>query len=335
MKTLTLLMLVLGLAWPGNGFAADVDYFGVIKLQQFYQTNASAPVIGSNGYSFQAFVNASSSFSVTNASVKPSNANPLRTLAPNSDGTIWRFEEAFASQALLDSAYTAGSGFSPVNYAVNMQTVNDGTRSANLNFVLFFSLVSYPGTLQVQNWLAAQNIDHTADFTLTWNTPSVSILPILQLVILDISSNVVYSTPAPFQPGALSGSSTQAIIPAFSLPPGTNLIGHLTVANLGTPNTNSYPGAIGVPALAKDTFFSIVTRPAPLTPHLETRLRSSGNFVLRVSGESNRWYHVQATTTFGAWTNLLTTNSVSGVFDYADPSSSSFPARFYRARTGQ
>jgi hypothetical protein len=335
MRILSSLMLVLGLSWTGNGFAADVDYFGVIKLQQFYQTNASAPVIANNGYSFQAFVNASSSFSVTNATVKPSNTNLLRTLTPNSDGTIWRFEEAFSSQALLDAAYPTGSGFSPVNYAVNMLTVHDGPRSANLNFVLLFSPVSYPGTLQIQNWPAAQTIDHTTDFALTWNTPSVSILSILQLVIMNSASNVIFSTPAPFQPGALSGSSTQAVIPAFSLPPGSNLIGHLTVANLGTPNTNSYPGAIGVPALAKDTYFGIATRAAPLSPRLEIRPPSSGKFAVRVNGETNRVYHLEATATFNSWTNLLTTNSASGVVDYVDPSSTTLPARFYRARIGQ
>src|SRR4051794_11868398 len=110
------LLLLLELAWAGNGRAADVDFFGVIKLQEFYQTNASAPVIGSNGFSFQAFVNASTGFAVTNASVKPSNATPLRTLTPNTDGTIWRFEDAFGSQSSLDAVYPAGSVFSPVTY---------------------------------------------------------------------------------------------------------------------------------------------------------------------------------------------------------------------------
>jgi hypothetical protein len=160
-------------------------------------------------------------------------------------------------------------------------------------------------------------------------------LAILQLLILDSSSNVVYSTPSPFQTGALSASSTQTIVPAFSLPPGTNLIGHLTVANLGTPNTNAYPGAVGVPALAKDVYFSLATRPAPAAPHVEIHSTTDGMKVVRVTAEPNRLLHVEGATIFKGWTNLLTSNSVSGIIEYSDPSSTNLPGRFYRARLGQ
>jgi hypothetical protein len=178
-------------------------------------------------------------------------------------------------------------------------------------------------------------VDSTADFNLVWNNLGGSTIAIVQLLILDSSSNIVFATPAPFQIGALNGASNQCTIPGFSLPAGTNLIGHLTIANPGTPNTNSYPGAGGVPALAKDTYFSMITRPAPARPHLNVRPGSPGYFNLRITGETNRIYHLEGTGDFLSWTTLLTTNSGSGVIDYADPEPVEASRRFYRARVGQ
>lgn len=61
---------------------------------------------------------------VTNATVKPSNTTPLRTLTPDTNGVSLRFEERFDSQAALDSVYPTTSGFSAVSYTTTMHTVN-------------------------------------------------------------------------------------------------------------------------------------------------------------------------------------------------------------------
>jgi hypothetical protein len=335
MKLTSLLAWFLGLLLAFRGSAADANFFGVIKLQQYAQSNASAPIIASNGYSFQAFVNASAKFAITNATVKPGNSTPSRTLTPDSQGLIFRFEDNFPSQSALDATYPNGTFLSPVNYTNTLFTIHDGIRSATVNFFLLFVPLSYPATPQIQNWPAAQAIDHTADFKLVWNNLGGSALAIVQLLILDASSNVVFATPAPFQPGALDGSSTSATVPALTLPPGANLIAHLTIANPGTPNTNSYPGAVGISALTKDNSFTLATRPAPVRPHLTVLPKASGNFALRLEGETNRIYHLEATTDFLSWTNLITTNSDSGLFNHADPASPTIPSRFYRGRVGQ
>jgi hypothetical protein len=216
-----------------------------------------------------------------------------------------------------------------------IQSVNDGTHSANLSFFLLFLPVSYPTTPVITNWPAAQSIDATSDFTLLWANLGGSTLAIVQLLILDTASNAVFASPAPFQTGALNGASNQYTIPAMTLPSGTSLIGHLTIANPGKPETNSYPGSVGVPALAKDTYFSMKTRPAPAAPVLNVRGATNGIMRVRLTGETNRVYHIEATASFqSVWTNVLTTNSVSGVVDYSEPFG---PAnrRFYRGRLGQ
>jgi hypothetical protein len=158
---------------------------------------------------------------------------------------------------------------------------------------------------------------------------------IVQLTILDASSNLVFATSAPFQPGALNGASTSATIPAYALPAAASLTGHLTIANPGNPNTNSYPGAFGAAALANDTQFPLITRPAPPRPQLHVLPRSAGQFQLGLTGETNRLYQVQASSDLLAWTNLFTTNCLTGIFTYTDADSSNRFLRFYRGKVGQ
>lgn len=318
--------------------AADVSYFGVVKSIRYEQTNGSAPaLLSTNAFGFSAFVVAATNNVVTNATVKPANTTPLRTLLPDTNGLTLMYNEVFSTQAALDSAYPVNSGFSVVNYTTTMYTVHEGVQSASLSFYLLPPIlqVSYPSIPQLSDLAAAQSIDSTRDFELTWNSLGGSTITIVQLSIMDAASNVVFATPAPFQPGALSGNSTSAIIPAYSLPPGSNWIGHLTVANPGAPNTNSYAGATGVAALARDTQFAVATRPAPAPPRLVPVPQASTAFQLQLQGETNRFYQIEASTNLRNWTNLFTTNSATGIFEYRDWDSTNFSLRFYRGKVGQ
>jgi subtilisin family serine protease len=59
---------------------------------------------------------------------------------------------------------------------------------------------------------------------------------------------------------------------------------------------------------------------------------SSGIFQLRVSADPNRTCVVQSSTNLVAWLPFTTnTTSISGTFDFSDPSWTNFPARFFRA----
>ena len=99
-------------------WGADVAFFGIIKSQEFVQTGAAAPAARlTNGFAFNAFVFASSNNVVTNATVKPSNATPLRQLLALDTNTLaaWRFEERFNTQSALDVAYPNLIGITPVH----------------------------------------------------------------------------------------------------------------------------------------------------------------------------------------------------------------------------
>jgi hypothetical protein len=313
--------------------AADVSDYGVVKSIRYQQTNDLAPVpLATNAYVFNAFVVASTNDVVTNATVKVGTNPPIPLTSTNT--ADWLFQDPFNSQTALDTAYPAGSVISPVNYTLTMYTTNDGVRSGSVNFFLLIFPVSYPTTPQLTNLAAAQTIDTTRDFPLAWDSLGGSTLAVVQLTVLDAASNVVFASPAPFQPGALNGASTGYVIPAYNLPAGTNLQGHLTIANPGTPNTNSYPGATGVAALAKDTQFPLVTRPAPRAPLLSLHEQAS-QAVVQLSGESNRLYQLFASSNLQSWSTLYTTDCPNAGFSYADPQPATNAARSYRAKVGQ
>lgn len=312
-----------------------MSLFAVLKSQQYQQASAGAPVaLTSGGFAFNALVLAVSNNVVTNATVDPSNSTPQRQLTSDSSQALWRFEERFDTQVALDAVYPNGTLFTPVNYAMAMHTVHDGLRSVNLNFTTAV-LQGAPPTPALSNaaWTAAQAIDTAAPFTLRW-TASGGVADAVQVIVNDAASNVVFTSPAPLAPGSLTGASNAVVIPAHTLPAAAALVGHLTFLRPGLPETNGYPGAIGVAALVKDTEFPMLTRTAPTPPVLEVVSLHPPPFRLRFIGESNRLYRIQASADLVAWGDIFTTNSPTGTGVYTDTGSGLVDERFYRIQVG-
>jgi hypothetical protein len=315
------------LATVGSGPAAhatDVSYYGVIKSQRYLQTLSTGPTaLASNAFGFNAFVVAATNQVVTNATVKApaTSVTPTRPLLAGSSGIDWQFEESFNTQGDLNTAYPTAA------YSFSIATVNDGLRSGSANFFL----AGTPPTPQISNLPAAQQIDTATNFTLMWNPLNGSSLDIVQVLILDGASNLVFSSPAPFGSNALSGTSTALVIPAFALPAGRPLIGHLTIGKPGLPNTTAYPGATGIGVLARDTEFPLTTRP-PIAPWLQVFPPGAAPFAVGFTGESNRNYLLQGSVNLSNWIDVTMTNSPTGSGVMTDAFSASFTNRFYRIK---
>jgi hypothetical protein len=280
--------------------------------------------LASNAFGFNAFVVAVTNQAVTNATVKAPSLTPTRTLFGGSSGLDWQFEEQFNTQGALDAAYPTATFTA---YSFSIATVNDGLRSGSANFLL----AGTPPTPQLSNLAAAQQINTTTNFALTWNPLGGSSLDIVSVVILDVASNLVYSSPAPFATNALSGTSTALIIPAGALPVGRSLIGHLTIGKPGVPNTTAYPGATGLGALARDTEFPLATLP-PIAPWLQAIPPGAPPFAVGFTGEANRNYLLQGSVNLSNWIDVTVTNSPTGTGVMTDPLSASFTNRFYRIK---
>ncbi|HRT55944.1 MAG TPA: DNRLRE domain-containing protein, partial [Candidatus Paceibacterota bacterium] len=83
---------------------------------------------------------------------------------------------------------------------------------------------------------------------------------------------------------------------------------------------------------ATQTFLVSVLAPKP--PSLVPAGIHNGAFHLRVSGDAGPDYTIQVSTNLLQWTPLLTTNPLTVPFTIADPISTNWPARFYRALLG-
>lgn len=332
MGRLRLLLLFSLLA--GGSFAADVGYYGAIKSIMYAQEAGGVPQLWpSNAFGFNAFVVANTNGVLTNATLKLSSSAVVRPLQPETNDMLFRYEQWFNTQAALDAAYPAGSLLKREEYRITAGTVNDIVRTGSVYFWILLSPLSYPATPQLSNLAAGQNIDTTRDFELQWQPLNAGLLPIVQVTIMDGASNLVFASAAPFQPGALGGSSTSVVIPAHSLPPDQIFQGHLSVGNPGNPDTDGIPGATGIAVLGKDTQFNLRTRPAPPPPILTPGVSPAGAFVVEVRGETNRLHRLQTSTSGAIWTDVLATNA--NAFNYVDPGGTNDAVRLYRAVVGQ
>jgi hypothetical protein len=331
----TMLLAALTAGGPVSG--ADVYYYGMIKSQQFVQTNTATPVLpATNALVFNAFVVATTNNLVTNATVKPpfTTSTPMRTLPRQPGGASLQFEEHFNTLQALDAAYPTGSTLNVPTYSLMMYGIHDGARAAGLGFGIAGIPGSYPATPQISNFNAAQSIDTTTAFKLLWSLVNGQTSYVVQVTISDAASNTLFASPAPFTTNALTGISNSLVIPAYTLPAGTNLTAHLSVARPAGVNTNDYPGAVGVSGLAMDVRFPLVTRRAPMLPRLSTISTNTKPFRLQFNGETNRSYHIQGTTNFISWQDLLVTNSPTGTGNFIDPGSAGLGRRFYRIQVG-
>ena len=309
---------------------ADVSYYTIIKSQQYFQTNSTAAFLPhTNAWVFDALVVASRTNAETGAMVQLPYGGAFQTLLLQSDRTDLLFEQRFDDSNTLDYYYPAG-GFIPPVYSVTMTGNNDGSQTANLSF----ETKVYPQVPTFGNFDAAQSIDSTTAFPLQWNLSQGQTSDVVQVTVVGPATNLVFSSPAPFSSNALNGFSNSIVIPPYSLPTGTQLQAHLSVGRPVGENTSSYPGATGVAVLGIDIQFPMITRPAPARPSLTMLSAKPAPPRLKFVGEPNRNYHVQFTTNFVAWQELVVTNSPTGTGTVIDSTSPVPRERFYRIQVG-
>jgi hypothetical protein len=246
-----LLQRLIAIWWLGlsTSLGQDVRLYGVAKGQLFLQANSAlaTPAAGSNVV-FQAFIATDGEATVTNASL----TLPNSTVVPldGSGGSELGLEAAFASLAALDAAFPDGE------YTLVLGTVHDGLRTNALTL----SGGGYPATPHFNNFAAAQTVNPTNDFALTWDAiAGATTNDFVQIEILDCNGSEVFQTASPGRPGGLDGTATFAIIPGRTLRPGQTYRAELLVAHLTTYDTNSYPGAQGIAGYFKRVQTSLST----------------------------------------------------------------------------
>jgi hypothetical protein len=299
---------------------ADVLNYGVFKGQRFIQSGSGAPIAQtSSPFVFESTIEASAS----NVVSAPAVVTPLgasKPLAAQSGGRAYDFTDGFSVKSALDATYTAGT------YAIDLNTSHDGVRIANLPL----PADTYPNAPHINNAYTAQLISYDSDFALNWDafvggTTNDSV----QVEISDLAGNVVYKSVPAGGINALTGLSTSAFIPAFTLAPNQGYKATLLFQKLTTRDASSYPGSLGLAGYFARTQFGIATSGAGNPPSLSSaKVSPSGQFQFLVNGIAGETYRIDGSSNLLQWITLAT--NTSGII-FIDPNSTNYPHFFYRA----
>jgi hypothetical protein len=212
--------------------ASDVLGYAVAKYTESNQT--ASGVAPPNQYVFNAFVVARASGTILSATLTLPNG-PTKTFPQRGGG--FGFDDVFTTKSSLDAAYPSGT------YTITVNTLHDGTKKLTVNMT-----DAYPNVPQFTNYAAAQAIDPTRDFTLTWS-PFAGATP-SDLIALRIGDVVNLSL--------LPATATSYTIPANTLKRGTTYDAEVIFQRSIRQDSRDYPGA-GSSNFLSNTFSNITT----------------------------------------------------------------------------
>lgn len=220
------------------------------KGQIFEQLSAGAPSQSTNGFAFLSSIRGVESNSVVSASVEVPGGTSQTLLRQTPGDSDLQFAPDFTTKGALDAAFSNGT------YTLTFTTTNGDLFTPSLNL----PTDNYPSTPQVSNFAAAQTLDSTSDFTLTWIAFSAGTSnDFIMVDIADALDADVFATPDFDQTNALNGTVTHVVIPGGTLAPGTNYTGRLIFGKRTALDTNTVPGAVGITAYFKQTEFPVTT----------------------------------------------------------------------------
>ena len=225
----------------GSGTNADTSFL-VLEYSLFHQTSTAPPA--HTAFEFNAQSTLSSNRTATNITVTlPTSAvsNLLESaLSP----------ERFSLALLISSQGTFSSNFPAGDYAFNVKGNPDQLVTVTL------PAYSYPNAPMVSNYTAAQSINPSQPFTLTWNTFTNGTSGDWIFFLVSLGSATSYQSPVFGQPGALNGTATSFTIPAGTLQANSNYTAEVAFVHV-TQSTNG--SSISASAVGSVTGFSIST----------------------------------------------------------------------------
>ena len=328
--------------------------------------NGGTPVIGSfttgaGGGGGGSGTNAYTSFVVGKAWLynQPSTAAPmldtntpyvfegLTSLASNRTATAITLTMPTAGISNLIQNVTAPEDYYLFSANTNLTTFNATFPPGSYRFDVYsnaadqqvtVNLPNYaqPNAPHVSNYTAAQAVNPTQPFILTWDAfTGGGSTDYVSVAISGLSGNL-FETPGYGQAGALTGSATQVTIPANTLAANSNYTAdltffHVTFATNGTTLTEAF--------VASYTTFTISTASSSAAaPVLTNAAWSGGMFGFDILTAPSQTltvvYNTNLNNAFSSWPILLTTNSPGSIVHISDPHSSANKTLFYRARNG-
>jgi len=247
--------LLLGL--PINLMGQDVDFIVVLKEQHYAQFSENVVSLLDENWSdpygapFLSEVSADTpdTSKITSINVTPP-TGPTFSLTEN------EFSDGFEATTGYWSLGKMNDGIPNGDYTLEFNTVNDGLKSVTLTLDGddYLALTKFTG------FAANKSIDHTIAKTFTWAPISNGTAnDWIFFEIEDEFGDTVYESPEPGEIGALSGSSTSAIVPAGTLSAGTTYTANLALVRPVDTNEDYATGVTAVAAYSKSLQMEIQT----------------------------------------------------------------------------
>jgi hypothetical protein len=307
----------------GSGTNA-LTTFVVGKAWEYDQNSAAAPALDPDApYIFSALTVLASNRTATAITVMlptSSVSNLVQNFLEPEDYYLFYFTTNLSA---LTTTFTAG------NYLFNV-----ASNTANQSVTVNLPDVTQPNAPQVSNYTAAQAINPSQPFTLTWNafTGGTS----ADYISVNIGDN--FGTGGLGQTNALKGTATSFTIPAGTLQTNSNYdcsIGfyHAVVVS------NTVSKYVTEAYVATLTDFSINTAgSAAAAPVLTNAAWNAGIFGFDILTSPGQTLMVVSTTNLNSavatWPVLLTTNSPGSKVHITDSRAKTSKYMFYRARNG-
>src|ERR1051326_9075554 len=158
-------------------------------------------------------------------------------------------------------------------------------------------------------------------------------------IALNIGSQPSNQVVNAFQPATFAVSASGVFAPIYQWRKDGGPVSGATSATLNLPHVH-FSDAGSYDCLVSNVNGVLVSSNATLTvnaptqPNLAGVALSGGQLIFTVNGDTGPDYAVLASTNLVDWQTILTTNSPLVPFDFADPNTGSYPARFYRIAIG-
>lgn len=234
--------------------------YGVGKFRDFTQSSAGAPVFNppsSEPWEGFAVILGQAETDFTSVTVTPPGGSAL-ALEWDTEELEWVLEvdQTFMTQAELNAVFPDSA--SPYTFDFNLS----GGGSASSDIVLNGGI--FPEALQTSNFAAAQSVDPTSDFTITWNaSPSGTVNDFIIVDVMNELGDSVYTSDKPGGPAPLDGTATSVVLPAGTLLPGLTYDVELLILDVADTVTGDLAGATGYSFYSTATHFDLLTRIAP------------------------------------------------------------------------
>jgi hypothetical protein len=300
--------------------------FTVVEAAEYVQTNASGAVPdGTNAFVFEGVVKLATNLSgsVTTAVLTVPGQSPvLMTEFGKSEFIFEVFTNALSN---LTAAYPAGD----YEFTVSNSTI---TVPLPAGYVP-------PNPPTLSDYAAAQAIDASNDFTLTWNAFVGGRRGDLISVSVDVDTgNGNFSSGDYGCPGQLDGTATSIVIPSNALSTNSTYRATIGFVRILTLDTNSIPGDAllgGMETITQTTLHTgPILNPAPPPILSNAAVLPGGGVQFNVMTTPGLTYTVQYNSDLSnpsGWTTLLTTNAVTNAVTFSYSPASGTAAGFYRA----